>query len=69
MQVNITEMNLAGTVPLANFTNSNKFNQTKWKTPSMYDPKNPRVSKPKDSIAMVTLPDMSFGKNKNFTLF
>jgi hypothetical protein len=59
-------MNLAGIMPLANLTNNNKYNQTKWKTPSMYDPKDPRITKPKDNVALVTIPDVTFGKD--FTL-
>ena len=55
-------MNLPGTVPLANFTNSQKWNQTKWLTPKVLDPKNnEKLKKPKDRIALVTVPTMSFG--------
>ena len=62
IQVNVTEMNLPGTVPLANFTNSKTFNQTKWLTPKVLDPKNnEKLKKPKDRIALVTVPTMSFG--------
>ena len=69
MQVNITEMNLPGTVPLANFTNSQKFNQTKWLTPKVLDPKNnEKLKKPKDRIALVTVPTMSFGKHQPLKL-
>jgi len=28
----------------------------------MYDPKNPQINKPKDSIAVVTIPEFSTGK-------
>jgi len=69
MQVNITEMNLPGTVPLANFTNNAKFNQTKWLTPSVLDPKNnEKLKKPKDRIALVTLPSMSYGQHQPLKL-
>lgn len=69
MQVNITEMNLPGTVPLANFTNNPKFNQTKWLTPKVLDPQdNQKLKKPKDRIALVTLPSRTFGKKQPLKL-
>lgn len=69
MQVNVTEMNLPGTVPLANFTNSQKFNQTKWLTPKVLDPKpNKKFEKPKDRVALVTVPTMSYGKHQPLKL-
>ena len=62
IQVNVTEMNLPGTVPIANFTNSKTWNQTKWLTPKVLDPKNnEKLKKPKDRIALVTVPTMSYG--------
>lgn len=69
LQVNVTEMNLPGTVPLANFTNSQKFNQTKWLTPKVLDPKNnEKLKKPKDRIALVTVPTMTYGKKQPLKL-
>ena len=50
LQVNITEMNLGGSIPLQLMRQRNKF--AKWKTSPAEDP-SPLLRPPKDKIALI----------------
>mmetsp|Transcript_21879 Transcript_21879/g.33933 ORF Transcript_21879/g.33933 Transcript_21879/m.33933 type:complete len:103 (+) Transcript_21879:4069-4377(+) len=55
LTLNITEMNLSGTISLDKMNSSNITRQTQWKTPTDQNPVN-APKKPQDMLVQVELP-------------